>query len=94
MEKFRAPSEFSPSDLQPPDLSFLVSLMWRLSPGKTSWDLFEGSQHGKQKKFLRIQDGINPTQDPIYETLVAKMVRSNLLPLKIEQTRFVGAGVG
>ena len=43
---------------------------------------------------LRIQDGINPTQDLMYETLVAKMVRSNLLPSTIEQTRFVGAGVG
>ena len=54
----------------------------------------EGSQHGKQKNFLRIQNGKNPTQDPIYEMPVAKMVRSNLLPSKIEQTRFVGAGVG
>ena len=44
-----------------------------------------GSQHGKQKIFLRIQNGINPTQDPIYEMPVAKMVRSNLLPSKINK---------
>ena len=56
--------------------------------------LVKGRSMENKKKFLRIQDGINPTQDPIYETLVAKMVRSNLLPSKIEQTRFVGAGVG
>ena len=35
----RAPPEFSPSNLQPPDLCFLVSLVWRLSSGKTSGDL-------------------------------------------------------
>ena len=35
----RAPPEFSPSDLQPPDLCFLVSLVWRPSSGKTSGDL-------------------------------------------------------
>ena len=51
----------------------------------------EESQHGKQKKFLRIQDGINPTQDLIYEILVAR--RSNLT---LEENRkcFVKAGVG
>ena len=43
--------------------------------------------------FLRKQDGIIPTQDLIYEMLVARR-RSNLIPSKIEQTRFVGAGVG
>ena len=52
----------------------------------------EGSQHGKQKKFLRIQDGINPTQDMIYEMLVARR-RSNLT-LEENRKRFVEAGVG
>ena len=31
---------FPPSDLQPPDLCFMVSLVWQLSSGKTSGDLF------------------------------------------------------
>ena len=52
----------------------------------------EGSQHGKQKNFLRKQDGINPTQDMIYEMLVARR-RSNLT---LEENRecFVEVGVG
>ena len=53
--------------------------------------VFEGSQHGKQKKFLRKQDGINPTQDLIYKQLVAR--RSNLT-LEENRERFVEAGVG
>ena len=52
----------------------------------------EGSQHGKQKKFLRIQDGINPTQDLIYEMLVARRISN--LTLKENRKRFVEPGVG
>ena len=43
-----------------------------LSVPSISWEDIERSQHGKQKKFLRKQDGINPTQDLIYEMLVAR----------------------
>ena len=45
----------------------------------------------KQKKFLHKQDEINPTQDLIFEMLVAR--RSNLT---LEENRecFVEAGVG
>ena len=53
---------------------------------------YEVSQHGKQKKILRIQDGINPTQDLVYEMLVA-IWRSNLT-LEENRERFVEAGVG
>ena len=52
----------------------------------------EGSQHGKQKNFLRKQDGINPTQDLIYERLVER----RRLNLTLEENRkcFVEAGAG